>query len=101
MSEYRKVEMLPEHMREAVIRYMSVGFPPGRFLTAVFSNELVETYGFADDENTEAMKKWAAYLYLYAPPLSWGSRAKVREWVANGGLLGMQEKAAKRKAALG
>ncbi len=86
------VNSLPPHMADGVLRYIRQGIPGGHFLTAVFSNKLVDAYERADESNTRAMRNWAAFLYGCAPSNCWGSEQKVREWIAVGGLKGILER---------
>ncbi len=92
--ETRGLDRLPEHMRDAVDRYVQRGIPGGSFLTAVLSNKLVDAYSRADDMNTDAMRAWASWLHNDAPGDCWGDAATVREWCAHGGLQGLQSREA-------
>lgn len=86
-------QKLPVHMHGGLERYLLYGILPGSFMEAVMSNELAAAYGRADEENTRAMREWAAFLYNAAPIIgkysSWGSRERVMEWVEVGGLAGI------------
>ena len=57
-------DKLPSHMQEAVRGYVEDGAGVGGFLTALFSNDLVKTYGKADSANREAIPIWIDYRYL-------------------------------------
>lgn len=72
---------LPEHCREGVKHYIEEGVPLGHFLTAVFSNQLVEAFGLADPVNTERMRDYADFLYNEAPSPCWGSKEIVAAWL--------------------
>lgn len=74
--------LIPPHMWGAVQRYYLHGIPPGNFLTAVLSNDLMEAFGRADDENSDAMRQWVQFLYNYAPRGGHGSPENVRAWMA-------------------
>ena len=78
--DYVDLSSLPEHMREAVSRYLNDGTMPGGFLAAVLRNDLVRAVTLADDKNTAALFAWAMWLYNECPDDAWGSREKVREW---------------------
>jgi len=78
--DYVDVSALPEHMRGAVKRYLNDGIMPGDFLTAALHNDLVHSYGLADDINMAAMRTWTEWLYMECPGQAWGSPKKVREW---------------------
>lgn len=75
--------LIPAHMWGGVERYLLHGIPPGGFLTAVLSNDLMGAFGKADDENTAAMRNWAMFIYNYMPNGCHGSPEKVRAWLAS------------------
>ena len=74
--------LIPGHMWGAVQRYFLNGIPPGHFLSAVLSNDLIEAFARADDENARAMEQWCKFLYNYAPRGSYGSPDRFRAWLA-------------------
>ena len=80
--------MLPEHMRESARAYVEVGRPPGSFLRAVLTNDLIESFGRADHINQQCMFGWATWLYNECPGNAWGSPEAVEAWIARGGLEG-------------
>ena len=54
--ESAKWELIPDHMRGAVERYVMDGIPGGSFLTALLSGaSLTEVVGRADDDNQGAL----------------------------------------------
>jgi hypothetical protein len=65
----------------AVERYFVIRIPPGGFLTALLSNDLMESFARADDENADNMRQWAMFLYNYAPQGSFRSPDAVRRWL--------------------
>lgn len=71
---------LPVHMHGAISRYIARGIPPGSFLTAVLSNDLMGAFGKADDDNRGALFEWVRFIYQYAPVGCHGSPEKVRAW---------------------
>lgn len=75
-------------MHGGVLRYIEHGIRPGHFLTALFSNDLMESFGRADEANTAAMREWVGYIYNCAPVGCHGSPTRVAEWIARGGLAG-------------
>lgn len=85
-------DLLPEHMREGTRRYVEQGIITGRFLTAVMSNDLMGAYMAADGINLQSMLKWADWLYNEAPAACRGSKVKVNDWSAAGGLKGMEDR---------
>ncbi len=88
MIDYDKVPV--EYMRDSVRRYIEEGIMSGHFLTALFSNNLVEVFNRADTANGEAMEKWVAFLFCYAPRGCWGSKERVEDWIKDGGLVGQE-----------
>jgi hypothetical protein len=83
-------DRLPEHMREGARRYIEKGIKGGSFMTAVFSNDFMGAYRKADDDNTAAMREWAMFLHNDAPRGCYGSPQHVKDWVAQGGLSGLE-----------
>jgi len=84
-------DMLPEHMRDGMQRYIERGIPPGSFLTAVLENDLMLAVLRADSINRRHLFDLAEFLYSKAPTMCWGSRESVDLWIKMGGLRGLQE----------
>lgn len=94
VTEFRsraKWDAIPEHCRHGLDGYISFGWHPGHFLTAVLANDLSGAVGRADLENSDAIPGYARFLYNYAPSQCHGSYEKVEAWVSRGGLAGRQE----------
>jgi len=72
--------MLPEHMQGAARDYVERGWPPGEFLLAVLTNDLVAAFGRADATNVLFMHQWAMWLYNECPSGAWGSVEKLQVW---------------------
>jgi len=85
--------LIPSHMRGGLHRYLQHGSAPGHFLSAVLSNDLKEAVARADEENMLLLHDYIRFLYNYAPNGSWGSRQCFENWLAIGGLDGLQEAA--------
>jgi hypothetical protein len=77
--------LLPEHMRDAMRLYIEHRVPPGGFLTAVLSNDLMEACGRADHINLERLPDFCRFLYNYAPGRCYGSPEKVKAWLERRG----------------
>lgn len=75
--------LLPDYMRGGMRRYMEQRIPPGHFLTAVLSNDLMEACRRADDVNRYRLFDYCSWLYSYAPVGSFGSAENVRHWLTN------------------
>lgn len=73
--------LVPPHMWGAVERYYLNGIPPGSFLQAVLSNNLMEAFNRADDENAANMRQWCRFLYNYVPYMSYGSPEHYELWL--------------------
>lgn len=85
---------LPRHMRDTARLYVEHGIPGGSFFTAVVSNDLCRAFACADEENTAAMRQWVMWLYNFAPEGCHGSPKNVSDWIAIGGLAGIEAKRA-------
>ena len=80
-------QLIPEHMRAGIRRYIETGKRTGGFLNALLSNDLMDTYGRGDLTNLSSMANWMRFLYQM-PPGSYGSPANVKAWREAGGLAG-------------
>lgn len=89
MPEEINYSRLPEHMRDGMRRYIENGIPPGSFQRAVLSNDLMEAFRRADDVNAYAMRDYAVFLTCEAPGGCFGSPEHVKDWIAQGGLVGL------------
>ena len=74
-------DILPEHMRGGMKRYIESKVPPGGFLMAVLENNLIEAVGRADRINRERLFDFCNFLYNKAPSRCWGSPEKVKTWL--------------------
>jgi len=72
---------IPTYMLHALNRYIEHGEPPGDFLTAVITNNLLEAVSRADDHNQVNLPAYIAYLYNEAPQGSWGSPERMQAWI--------------------
>lgn len=84
-DDYRAgLHLIPEHMHPSVTLWIERGEPSprlhGRFLHAVFTNRLLASFMYADDENLNAMRGWATFIYAHAPPECHGSDEALEEW---------------------
>lgn len=77
---------LPAHMQDAMRRYVEHGIPPGSFLTAVLSNDMMEAARRADDVNLHSFPAYARFLINEAPCGCFGSPGAFQAWCKNGGL---------------
>jgi hypothetical protein len=84
-------KLIPEYMHDAVLRYVQHGKRPGDFLSAVICNDLFRAVERADDTNIKLLARYVMFFYNYTPHECWGSEAKVKAWVARGGVNGLPE----------
>ena len=79
-------QLIPEHMRAGLRRYIENGIAPGDFLSAVLCNDLREACGRADEHNRHRLFDYIMFLHNYAPIGSWGSAYNFNRWCERGGL---------------
>ena len=73
---------LPLATQEGLAGYIEERHHCGHFLTAVLSNDLREAVNRADRDNLVALGTIVQWLFWNAPSACWGSREKVRAWLA-------------------
>lgn len=79
MTDYSS---LPPHMQGGMRRYIEDRIPPGSFLTAVLSNDLVSAAAKADHINKTLLWEYAYFLWNEAPPECHGSPERVEAWLS-------------------
>ena len=79
------------NIKEAIDRYVAIGCPCGDFLTAVLSNDLMDAFGMADEDNRFALFDICSYVYNIIPSNCHGSRKAVKDWIAHRGQQGITE----------
>lgn len=94
------LELIPEYMRDGMTRYIKRGIPPGSFLTAVLSNDLIGALRKADDTNINALPAYGRFLYNYAPAGCYGSPDAVDRWIQKGGTEGIERRTREMNAEL-
>ena len=79
---------IPKQLHGALVRYVAHRIPPGHFLTALLSNDLLETINRADDLNVALIKPWLMVLYNCEeiPSVCWGSKERVDDWLSGEGV---------------
>lgn len=83
-------EKLPDHIRFGMFRFIEFGNIPGDWMCHLLSNNLVNTWGFADKTNRERMGDIVSFIYNEAPSQCWGSKEKYEAWAVAGGARGQQ-----------
>jgi hypothetical protein len=73
---------IPDHMADAIERYVELHEPVGDFLTAVICNDLREAVGRADDFNMANLPAYVAFFHNEAPAQCWGSKERMEGWIA-------------------
>ena len=78
---------IPEHLHGGLVRYVVHRIPPGHFMTALLSNDLLGTINRADDLNVSLIKSWLMVLYNCEeiPSGCWGSKDRVEDWLSGEG----------------
>lgn len=79
---------VPEHLHDGLMRYVMLGGVPGGFMTAVLSNDLMESFARADGLCRNAMFELVSFLHEDVPGSCHGSPEKVWAWMKRGGLEG-------------
>ncbi len=76
----RTYELLPEHLREGMRRWIEDGLRPGGFLRAVLENDFAQAAARADHLVSPVLPAIARWVYNEAPAPCWGSPEKMAEW---------------------
>jgi hypothetical protein len=77
---------VPEHLIDGLALYVTRGYPPGGFLTAVLSNNLMGAMCLADADSRAGLFALCLCIYNDLPMGCHGSPAKVAEWIERGGV---------------
>ena len=73
---------IPQHMRDAIRRYIVDYIQPGDFLTGVITNDLRRAVNHADAQNLPLLKLYVQWFYNIAPGNCHGSPEIMFEWLA-------------------
>lgn len=73
---------LPEGLQGAMLRYIEERIPPGGFLRAVLSNDLLDAVCRADWLNKPSLVKIVEWVRDYAPHNCWGSPEAYERWIS-------------------
>lgn len=79
--DYAAGNYLPKHMQGGMRRYVENRIPPGSFLLAVLSNDLMRALSHADHINIHRLPDYGKWLYNHAPRQCYGSAENVAEWL--------------------
>lgn len=69
--------------KPALLAYVEHYAPAGHFVMDVLRNDLAAAVRDGSPADMAALPAILQWLYLYAPPKSWGSATAVATWVAN------------------
>ena len=72
---------IPEHTRESLFNYLTKGWAPGGFVTAMLAMDMERAVYAADVVNGPNMQKIARWIIEYCPNASWGSYEQVEAWI--------------------
>jgi hypothetical protein len=81
---------IPTYMMAGLFYYLHHGRRPGDFLMAVLKNDLEKAVAYADDHNLRNLPAYVGYMYNEMPAKSWGSPKKVKAWIMNHGMIGVE-----------
>lgn len=68
---------IPDYTLRQLHNYINDGVPPSGFLRAVLTNNLIESFNRADDNNMVAMFDIVRYVYNEVPSNLWGDANKI------------------------
>lgn len=83
MKDYEKIAFekgIPMHTARALANYIEEGLPTGGFLHAILTNNLMQSFGRADFENSSHMREIVMFIYNDAPMGCHGSEENVLKW---------------------
>ena len=80
---------IPEHLRDALVRYVLAGGETGGFLTALLQNDLMDAVALADPASRDGLRPLCIFLYNHTPKVCRGSFATMKEWRERHGALGV------------
>jgi hypothetical protein len=83
-----KGSLIPQPMHAGIVRYVMHGIKPGKFLSALFANNLREAVVGADDENLGLLIHYVRFVYNDCPSFCHGSPENFDDWISLGGLVG-------------
>lgn len=73
---------VPSQLHDGLVLYLTAHIPPGSFLTAVLSNDLIRAVNRADEDCQRELAALVRWLYRNAPHVAWGSDNNVETWLA-------------------
>lgn len=84
LDDPRNPKAIKPEILEALRRYTKDGLPPGSFLEAVLSNDLMEAVQRADEENLRSIVAIATHVHNQVPWNIFGTKKLVKLWIELG-----------------
>lgn len=79
--DFQDYDNVPEHTQGALARYVEDRLPPGGFLEAVLTNDLLRAVSRADTWNKAALADIVRFVYNRCPAGCHGSRENYEAWL--------------------
>lgn len=73
--------MIPQAIKYQIDQYIEAGVPPGGFLNAILTNDLMLAIQKADETNKVRIPDIVTYLLNYLPTAAYGNTKNVSEWL--------------------
>jgi len=78
----RDLKNLDPKLKESLDRYARDHIECGGFLSFALENNFMEAVCRADDNSLQQLQEIALYIYNDLPAQCWGSKEKVKAWLA-------------------
>ncbi len=91
--------LIPDYMREPIIKYVDEGVCDDEFLEAIFSNDLKGAFTSADYVNKRRIGHYVEFIMGYVPAIAHGSKDNFEQWCSIGGMNGYRFIRAEAEAA--
>jgi hypothetical protein len=72
--------ILPDHIQQAMSDYITRGFDPGGFVSAMLAGDIFRVAFNADVANRDLIYQIARWIVIYCPPTAYGSYEKITDW---------------------
>lgn len=82
-----RYDEIPPNTLRSLNNFIMDGCPHGgSFISSVLENDLKGCVSNGDDNNLEMLAVIVKYMFNRAPMGCWGTKEKVKQWVASGGM---------------
>ena len=85
------IHYIPAHQMDQLIDYIEYGTNPGKFITSIICNDLVDAVMYAPKDCINNIPAFANFMYEIAPGSCWGSKENMQRWIDIGGMRGYEE----------